>query len=266
MKLLYLMLLLASPALAVEEEHPYFSPEEVQALEPERCKGMVEIPAGSFTFGDSYAAAGRRTPPAFKHLIKPVTTKTIGAFLMDKCEVTQLQQEAVWLMGRGKPGEKLDLKRPNGDHPMFGARKEFAELFCKYLGKRLPTEEEWEKAARGGTSTVYYWGDDYRDANTYEQSPRQYNMSVPTGPVAEKAPNPYGLYDMLGNVPEMTSGECWKGGSMMLYSEYYASVGRCAKAPEKGWAHSYGWRCVRDIVKPVEGDGKQSQAQGEEAR
>lgn len=263
MKLLYLMLLLASPVLAVEEEHPYFSPEEVEALAPERCKGMEEIPAGSFTFGDSYAAAGRRTPPAFRSLIKPVTTKTTGAFLIDKCEVTKLQHEAVWLMGFGKTGEKLDMNRPKGDHPTLGSRKEFAELFCKYLGKRLPTEEEWEKAARGGTSTVYYWGDDYRDSNTYEQSPRAYNMTVPTGSVAEKAPNPYGLYDMLGNVPEMTSGDCWKGGSMMLYGEYYASIGRCAKAPEKGWAHSYGWRCVRDIVKPVEGDGKQPKAQGE---
>lgn len=248
MKLLAVMLLLASPALAAEDEQPYFSPEQVEALAPERCRGMAEIPAGPFTFGDSYAAAGRRTPPAFRHLIRPVVQKTSGAFLMDKCEVTQLQVQATWMMGVGKSAGKLDPKTPKADHPKVAMTPKYAETFCKYLGKRLPTEEEWEKAARGGTSTVYYWGDDYGSSYMYEQTPRKQNMMVPSAPVAEKAPNPYGLYDMLGNAPEMTAGDCWKGGSMMLWGEYYASVGRCAQAPEPGRPHSYGWRCVKDIV------------------
>lgn len=239
-------LLLAAPVSA--EEAPYFSPEEIEALAPARCRGMAEIPAGPFTFGDSYAAAGRRTPPAFRHLIKPVTTATTGAFLMDKCEVTKLQAQATWMMAFGKSAGPLDRKDPEADHPKVSLSLKYAETFCKYLGKRLPTEEEWEKAARGGTSTVYYWGDAYGDSAGFEQSTRKFNLRRFTAPVAEKAPNPYGLYDMLGNVEEMTSGKCWKGGGRMHWGEYYASVGRCAEPPEPGRAHSFGWRCVKDIA------------------
>ncbi|OGR80905.1 MAG: hypothetical protein A2X32_00620 [Elusimicrobia bacterium GWC2_64_44] len=247
MKLLALTLLLAAPAMA-EDNEPYFTPEEIESLAPERCRGMVEISSGPFTFGDSYAAAGRRTPPAFKPLIKPVTIKTTGAFLIDKCEVTQLQAHATWMMAFGKSAGELNPKDPEAEHPQVTMNLKYAETFCKYLGKRLPTEEEWEKAARGGTSTIYYWGDVYDDGQVYEQSTSKFNLRRLTGPVAEKLPNPYGLYDMLGNAPEMTSGSCWKGGGRMLWSEYYAAVGRCAKPAEPGRPHNYGWRCVKDVV------------------
>lgn len=247
MKLLAVLWLLVSPASAGEKEPPYFSPEEIEAMAPEQCRGMVEIPAGPFTFGDTFAQKyPKRLSKLLRSRAKPVTTATTGAFLMDKCKVTKRQLVATLIMGSGKNGGEME--DPGWDYrPAYGWPLKYAEAYCKYLGKRLPTEEEWEKAARGGTSTVYYWGDDYRDMQFYEQTPKNYVFVLITKPVAEKRPNPYGLYDMLGNVTEITTGECWKGGVISMGGEYFSSVGRCQLPPE-GRANSSGWRCVKDIV------------------
>ena len=87
---------------------------------------------------------------------------------------------------------------------------------------RLPSEAEWEYAARGGTTTPYYWGDDIKDACTYENVGDQsygekYSVTavIPCrdgfadmAPVGSFKPNPFGLYDMAGNVFELTA-DCW---------------------------------------------------------
>jgi len=86
-----------------------------------------------------------------------------------------------------------------------------AKGYCKSSGRRLPTEAEWEYASRAGTQTNFYWGDDYDAAKAnFCDGSCELNVRVAdssdgfknTAPVGSFPPNPYGLYDMAGNVSE----------------------------------------------------------------
>jgi sulfatase modifying factor 1 len=100
-------------------------------------------------------------------------------------------------------------------HPVVHVAAEDAEAYAAWVGKSLPTEAEWERAARGGLEgAAYAWGDDFAPggrlmANTWQgEFPWQNLLSdgyLGTSPVASFDPNPYGLYDMTGNVWEWTA-------------------------------------------------------------
>ena len=121
-----------------------------------------------------------------------------------------------WVIG-------ANWKHPNGpgssikgkeNYPVVHIAYEDAEAYCKWVGRRLPTEAEWEYAARGGReNTVYFWGDDDEQlmamANTWNgEFPVTNTMSdgyERRAPVKSYPPNDFGLYDMAGNVWEWTS-------------------------------------------------------------
>ena len=108
---------------------------------------------------------------------------------------------------------------PSGDSPVVGVTFNDAERYTKWLsimtGKnyRLPSEAEWEYAARGGTKTAYFWGDDFREgfANCSRCGSRWDGLQ--TSPVGRFKPNPYGLDDMVGNVRQWVE-DCYFGGYM----------------------------------------------------
>ncbi|CAI2719194.1 formylglycine-generating enzyme family protein [Nitrospina watsonii] len=139
---------------------------------------MVLIPEGEFVMGSGAAED------------EPEHTIHLSAYYIDKYEVTQQQFEAV--MG----GNPSGFKGPR--HPVEQVTWYEARDFCKQAGKRLPTEAEWEKAARGDTTTRYHWG----DAIDGEYAWYWDNSGKSTHPVGEKKPNAFGLYDMAGNVWE----------------------------------------------------------------
>ena len=176
---------------------------------------MVLIPAGEFQMGSNHGDSDER----------PVHTVYVDAFYMDKYEVTNAEY-AAFLNAKGKHGEAgviwFDLadvdarislnvrisligststylvdagyeNRPVVEVSWYGAM-----AYAKWAGKRLPTEAEWEKAARGGLSGLTYpWG------NSIDSSKANYNGNVgDTTAVGKYSANGYGLYDMAGNVWE----------------------------------------------------------------
>jgi len=155
---------------------------------------MRLIPAGEFQMG---SANGENDE-------KPVHTVYLDAFYIDVYEVTNAQyQKFVDAMGHPAPSYWNDAKYNAPDQPVVGVTWYDAAAYCQWAGKRLPTEAEWEKAARGGlVSKKYPWGD------SIDSGKANYNSNVgKTTPVGKYPPNGYSLYDMAGNVWEWCLGE-----------------------------------------------------------
>ena len=157
---------------------------------------MMLIPAGSFEMGDS-----KNEPENWMKRSRPVHRVELNAFYMDVREVTVGQfREFVNQSGYKYSGNWANVVKysPGDGYPMVEVNWNDAVAYAKWTGKRLPTEAEWEYAARGGlVGKRYPWGDEitHDDAN--------YDRKVGQPAVVGSYPaNGYGLYDMAGNAWE----------------------------------------------------------------
>ena len=159
-------------------------------------KEMVLIPAGSFEMGDHLDGLSNA----------PVHRVQLDAFYMDVHEVTVGQfREFVDQSGYkyGGSWDKVAEYSPGDEYPMVYVSWNDVTAYCEWAGKRLPTEAEWESAARGGVVGKRYPGGDeltHDDANYSGTSGK--DKWKYCSPVGSFAANGYGLYDMAGNVLE----------------------------------------------------------------
>jgi formylglycine-generating enzyme required for sulfatase activity len=162
-------------------------------------RSMILVPAGEFTMGSWGGDPDEQ----------PVHKVYVGAFFMDKYQVV-VSQYARFLAAthRDSPPEWTVMnKQTNQNRPVANVDWVDADAYCKWAGKRLPTEAEWEKAARGTDGRVYPWGNEPPTrfhANAGKDVWSNHSALSPVGTL-EEGKSPYGIYDMAGNVWEWVS-------------------------------------------------------------
>jgi formylglycine-generating enzyme required for sulfatase activity len=219
----------------------------------------VTIPAGEFQMGSENGEDNE----------KPVHTVYVGEFQIGKYEVTNRQyaqcSKAEICGGKSDTGERKDL------HPVVNVTWYDAVAYCEWVGGRLPTEAEWEKAARGTDGRTYPWGEniDCSLANYNGKDIRNDYCVGDMSPVGsyESGKSSYGVYDMAGNVWEWTSSlyanypydandgreelssvdfRVLRSGSWVSDDYYVRSALRLFLTPF-GINYDFGFRCARSL-------------------
>jgi formylglycine-generating enzyme required for sulfatase activity len=203
--------------------------------EPPVAEMMVEIPAGEFIMGNDGGDDDE----------KPAHTVTLEAFEIDKFEVANADfakfvEETGYQTEVEKTGEVGWRRYTEGrdNHPVVKVTWNDANAYCEWAGKRLPTEAEWEKAAKGEEGFIYPWGNEWDPAKTNAKE-RGIRDTVSVGSFPEGA-SPYGVFDMAGNVWEWTADWYQAYPDSVYQSEYF---GEKFKVTRGG-----GWFQAADLV------------------
>jgi formylglycine-generating enzyme required for sulfatase activity len=190
-------------------------------------QNMVLIPAGEFTMGRTRLTADDSTKMRPVVLLddRPPHKVTLDPYWMDNTEVTNGEYaKFVSATRRKTPYHWANGTVPKGEEafPVYNVDWEDASAFCTWAEKRLPTEAEWERAARAGAEGFSYpWGD------KIDTKQARFGIQSGPGPVAQFPANAYGLFDMIGGVSEW----CWD----WFDREYYrSSPSANPRGPEKG--------------------------------
>ncbi|HWZ91648.1 MAG TPA: SUMF1/EgtB/PvdO family nonheme iron enzyme [Polyangiaceae bacterium] len=158
---------------------------------------MVSVPAGDFIMGCNAAVDTECLDDE-----KPMHTVTLTAYQIDRTEVTQDQYAACVAAGAcAAPSCPWDCSKTN--YPATCLVLTDAKAYCSWAGARLPTEAEWEKAARGSSGNKFPWGNSAPDCTLTNMSGCA-GSAQPVGSLAA-GKSPYGALDMAGNVVEMVS-------------------------------------------------------------
>jgi len=185
-------------------------PQEQRLSQRRPAPGMMKVPKGPFLYGDDNTL----TVLPYDYWIDkyPVTNEKYRVFV----QAGGYENKQYWPNGFNPkvPGYFCEWNKTGKDeHPVVGVSYYEAEAYAKWVGKRLPTEQEWEKAARGTDGRKYPWGEEFDEGKCNYKYLGMFGilssiiLSVTT-PVTQypNGVSPYGCYDMVGNACEWCSG------------------------------------------------------------
>ncbi|GJL78894.1 MAG: hypothetical protein NPINA01_18830 [Nitrospinaceae bacterium] len=178
----------------------------------ESPEDMVLVPGGSFLMGVDKEVKPKTEKMSRQQQLKyrvsreafhdegPARHVLLDAFHLDKYEVSNKQYgEFIKATGHPAPAYWDDHRRNKPEQPVSGVNWHDATAYCGWANKRLPTEAEWEKAARGPEGYKYPWGNDLDSSKANFGRKQEYTANVGSFPEGK---SPYGAYNMAGNVFE----------------------------------------------------------------
>jgi formylglycine-generating enzyme required for sulfatase activity len=238
--------------------------------------GMVRIPAGWFPMGSDPKADEDAGPQE-----QPQRWVYVDVFEMDRYEVSNAHYLRFVLATNriGPPYWRADpFPEKMALHPVIGVSWQDADAYCRWMGKRLPTEAEWEKAARGTDARKFPWGNEpagWKKSNIAHPGSKRGVKYPPLANVDryDHGVSPYGVYQLAGNVaewvsdwfdpeyyqygtsfnptgPEWGEDHVYRGGSWNEDPEVARSAGRGAHAPDHR-SYLIGFRCAQSTTRAV---------------
>ena len=199
------------------------------------CPAVVVLPGGTFTMGSGSGTEA------------PAHRKEIRRFALGQTEVTRAQYRSFAATVGGMSNVGACLSSVGDSVPIVcvswnGARA-YVEWLAEKTGRpyRLPSEAEWEYAARAGTTTGWYWGTDEDAVCTRANGSRKCDGFYELAPVMSFRPNPFSLFDMAGNAEEWVA-DCWHDtydGAPSDGREWMTTSGSCTHRVVRGGAYSW---------------------------
>jgi iron(II)-dependent oxidoreductase len=271
---------LAAPgAVCADHDQPKWRPTG-EAVEAKRLAGlpvpdgMVRIPSGWFLMGSDPTADEDAGPQE-----QPQRWVYLDEFEIDRYEVSN-SHYLRFVLATGRVGPPYWKADPFSDkmamHPVIGVSWIEADAFCRWVGKRLPTEAEWEKAARGPDGRIFPWGNEpagWLKSNIAHPGSKRGVKYPPLANVNryDRGVSPYGVYQLAGNVaewvsdwfdpeyyhygtsfnptgPEWGEDHVYRGGSWNEDPEVARSAGRGAGAPDHR-SYLIGFRCAKSTIR-----------------